>query len=46
MKNYEPVIIGKASKSMAYIYHIRETFRLTKISPTPDTFVLQKYMVE
>ena len=27
-------------------YRIRENFRLTEISPTPDTFVLQKYLVE
>ena len=27
-------------------YRMREKFRLTKDSPTPDTFVLQKYLVE
>ena len=27
-------------------YRIRENFRLTKISPSPVTFVLQKYSVK
>ena len=29
-----------------HIYHIHENFCLTKTSPCPATFVLQKYLVE
>ena len=38
----------KASVTLVYYgkYRVHEKFRLTKISPTPDTFVLQKYLVE
>ena len=32
--------------TLSTAYRIRENFRLTKISPIPDTYVLQKYLVE
>ena len=29
-----------------YLYHIAENFRWIKISPSPGTFVLRKYLME